>query len=411
MTSHVRFPRVLITAVVATSLALVGCSRNGDNEAGGDPGITDDSVAIAISNPLSGPAAGPGRCVADGVVAYFEARNAEGGIEFGDGKTRTVTVDSLDDAYNPQQAKANYDASHNEVFVMGLGLGTPTNRAWRDAAIEDGVPQVLTQTGDPLFSDTEESPWQLDAFPTYVSEGRAFGELLASHDQEYDIAVLVQNDDYGLDYLTGLQEAVAESTNLTIVKELTYEATDDSIEAQITELAQTGADVMFNAVAQPPLTISGLLKAQDLGWEPIWFLPSNTSSVEAILKPGNATAFPAIYTASYQKSPEDPAYANDEDVVEFLDALAQYTDQPDIPEFPHCMWGYMTAAILEEAFRGTTEPTRENFMTALRSISGFEPPLALPGTTVDTTIENAPAISEVILEEFDGEAYVPVTSP
>src|SRR5690625_155654 len=210
MTSHVRFPRVLITAVVATSLALVGCSRNGDNEAGGDPGITDDSVAIAISNPLSGPAAGPGRCVADGVVAYFEARNAEGGIEFGDGKTRTVTVDSLDDAYNPQQAKANYDASHNEVFVMGLGLGTPTNRAWRDAAIEDGVPQVLTQTGDPLFSDTEESPWQLDAFPTYVSEGRAFGELLASHDQEYDIAVLVQNDDYGLDYLTGLQEAVAE---------------------------------------------------------------------------------------------------------------------------------------------------------------------------------------------------------
>ena len=31
------------------------------------------------------------------------------------------------------------------VFAAGVGLGTPTNRAWREAAIDEGVPApVLT---------------------------------------------------------------------------------------------------------------------------------------------------------------------------------------------------------------------------------------------------------------------------
>ena len=54
------------------------------------PGITDTTLTLGITTPLSGATAGPGTCTVAGVKAYFGAKNAEGGIKFGDGKTRNV---------------------------------------------------------------------------------------------------------------------------------------------------------------------------------------------------------------------------------------------------------------------------------------------------------------------------------
>ncbi|WP_324278215.1 ABC transporter substrate-binding protein [Blastococcus brunescens] len=227
---------------------------------------------------MSGATAGPGTCTVAGVQAYFGMKNAEGGVEFGDGQTRTVEIEALDDTYDPQQAAANYDQLKDDVFAMTAGLGTPTNRAWRDAAIADEVPQVLIMTGDPLFSDTEQSPWQLGFVPIYQNEGEAFGELLAASGEEHKVAILSQNDDYGEGYVEGFKSAVEGADNIEIVEELTYEATDTSVDAQITELANSGADVFFNAMSVTPLVISALQKAQQLNWLPSWFLPSNTSS-------------------------------------------------------------------------------------------------------------------------------------
>ena len=399
----------------ALALTLAGCARGGDG-GGGDtsggaeasPGITDTSISLGITTPLSGPTAGPGTCTVAGVTAYFGAKNADGGIEFGDGKTRTVDIQALDDAYDPQKAKANYDQLKDSVFAMTAGLGTPTNRAYLEAAVADEVPQVLVMTGDPIFSDTAESPWQLGFVPIYQNEGQAFGELLAASTDEHKVAVLYQNDDYGEGYLEGFKTAVEGSDNIEIVKELTYEATDTAVDAQMTELAASGADVFVNAMSITPLVISALQKAQQLNWKPSWFLPSNTSSPTAILQPGGADAFPGIYSVSFAKAPQSPAFAEDEDVVDYLAALKEYGDYPDMPAFPHCQWSWMVGATLEQAFGEMTEPTRENFMEALRSITDFQAPLMLEGTAVDTTVEGQPAVSSVVVQKYNGTGYATV---
>jgi len=398
-----------IAVVSALALALTGCGRG---DAGGDaaagaasPGITDTTLTLGMTTPLSGSTAGPGTCTVAGVTAYFGMKNAEGGIQFGDGKTRTVEIDALDDAYDPQKAKANYDQLKNEVFAMTAGLGTPTNRAWRDAAIADEVPQVLIMTGDPLFSDTDQSPWQLGFVPKYQNEGQAFGELLASSGEAHKVAILSQNDDYGEGYVEGFKSAVEGAANIEIVDELTYEATDTSVDAQITELSASGADVLFNAMSVVPLVVSSLQKAQQLNWKPSWFLPSNTSSPAGVLEPGGGAAFPGIYSVSFAKAPASPASASDEDVQTYLQALKEYGDYPDSPAFPHCQWSWMVGATLEQAFTAMTEPTREAFMTALRGISGFEAPLMLPGTSVDTTQAGQPAVSTVVVQKYNGTGY------
>ncbi|QPE05139.1 ABC transporter substrate-binding protein [Microbacterium schleiferi] len=406
-----------VTSVVAgigiVALLAAGCSRGGDSGGGestdgavaNSPGITDTTLTLGVSTPLSGATAGPGTCTVAGLAAYMGARNAEGGIEFGDGKTRTIEVKSYDDAYDPQKALANFQQMvADDVFAATSGLGTPTNRAWREAAIDEEFPQVLIMTGDPLFSDPEESPWQLGFVPVYQNEGAAFGELLAESG-DHKVAILYQNDDYGQGYVEGFKEAVAGASNIEIVSELSYEATDASVDAQITELAASGADVFFNAMSITPLVISSLQKAQELGWLPSWFLPSNTSSPTAILQPGNAAAFPGVYSVSFSKAPASPAFAEDEDVVTFLSDLKEYGDYPDPPAFPHCMWSYMIGATLEQVFQNMTEPTRDDFMLHLREVTDFEAPLMLPGTAVNTTVPGEPAVSSVIVQKYNGTGY------
>jgi ABC-type branched-subunit amino acid transport system substrate-binding protein len=400
----------VVAGASALALMLAGCGgRGGDSGGSGaaasSPGITDTALTLGITTPLSGATAGPGTCTVAGVKAYFGAKNAAGGVKFGDGKTRTVDIKALDDTYDPQKAKANFDQLKNDVFAMTAGLGTPTNRAWRQAAIADEVPQVLIMTGDPIFSDTKESPWQLGFVPKYQNEGEAFGKVLASSSDQHKVAILSQNDDYGKGYVEGFKSAIKGADNIQVVKELTYEATDTSVDAQITELAASDADVFFNAMSVTPLTISALQKAQQVGWKPSWFLPSNTSSPGAILTPGGAAAYPGIYSVSFSKAPASPAFAQDPDVVEYLAALKQYGDYPDPPAFPHCQWSWMVGATLDQAFQKMKEPTRDSFMEALRSIKDFEAPLMLPGTSVNTSKDGQPAVSTVVVQKFNGKGY------
>jgi branched-chain amino acid transport system substrate-binding protein len=397
-------------ALVSVATVLAGCGRGDGGVSEASPGITDETVTIGINTPLTGATAGPGNCTADGAIAYFGVKNAEGGIEFGDGKTRTVEIKAYDDAYDPQKALANFQQMVSDgVFAAGVGLGTPTNRAWREAAIDEGVPQVLVMTGDPIFSDRAESPEQLGLVPIYQQEGGAFGELLASSGEDHKVAILSQNDDYGNGYVEGFTEAIEGADNIEVVKALTYEATDTSVDAQLTELAASGADVFFNAMSITPLVISSLKKTEELGWTPSWFLPSNTSSPGGILQQPdvNAAAFPGIYTVAFSQSAASPTFAENEEGQAFLDAIAEYTNQEGVPAFPHCVWSWIAAATLEQAFAKMEEPTRESFKEALFSIEDYSAPFMLEGSTINTTEDGKPAVSAVQVQKYNGKGYAP----
>lgn len=409
----------LAAAIGIAAVALAGCSRGGDSGGSTDdgttasPGITDDSLLFGISTPLTGATAGPGNCTADGALAYFGMRNAEGGIEFGDGKTRTIEIKTYDDEYNPEKAAANFQQMvADDVFAAGIGLGTPTNRAWREAAIEEGMPQVLIMTGDPIFSMREESPVQLGLVPTYPQEGAAFGEALVASGEEYTVAALYQNDDYGKGYWQGFQDAVEGADNITIVKELSYEPgpagnTPNYLEPQITELAATNADVLFHAVSVVPRAIEDLTKADAIGWNPVIFLPSNTASPGGVLTPAgvDAETYPGVYAAGFAQAAAAPPFAETESGQVYFDAIAEYAQGPDQDgkAFPHCMWSWIGAQILEEAFTNMTEPTRESFYDALTSIDNLD--LEFAFGPINTTTDGLPAIQTVVLQKFNGAGY------
>lgn len=151
--------------------------------------------------------------------------------------------------------------------------------------------------------------------------------------------------------------------------------------------------------------ISSLQKVQGLGWLPSWFLPSNTSSPGAILEPGGAAVFPGVYTVAFAQSASAPTFAESEEGATFLSDLAEYANYPDVPAFPHCVWAYQIGGTLEQVFAKMTEPTRDDFMAQLRSISGYTAPLMLEGASVDTTVDGDPAVSGVTVQKYNGKGY------
>lgn len=403
-----------LTGAVATvgvaALLVAGCTRGetGGGEGEASPGITDETLSLGISSPLSGPTAGPGSCSAAGLYAYLEAGNADGGFEFGDGKTRTVELTYLDDVYDPAKAVSNFRQMVDQgIFAYVGALGTPTNAAIMPIANEEEIPQVLLITGATMFSaDQQANPWTLGLLPTYYDEGFAFGELLASAGRPVTAAILAQNDDYGEDYVAGFEAAI-EGSDVEVVGHATYEPTDPTLDSQVTELAATGAEALLSAVSVTPLQVGVLTKAQSLGWLPSIYLPSNTSTPATIIEPGSGDAYPGLYSVTLQKTPMSPAFAEDDDVIAYNAAMEEYGSQITTTYTPHCPWSYAEGAILAEAFKGMEEPTRASFMESLKSIQGFEAPMLLDGITVDTTKDDQPAISGLQLIVWNGEGYEP----
>lgn len=412
-----RLGGVIAVASVA-ALLVTGCTRDTGGGGGGgtdgaesSPGITDDTLSLGISSPLSGPTAGPGSCSVAGLYSYLEAGNAEGGFEFGDGKTRTVELTYLDDVYDPARAVSNFrQLVNDDMFAYVGALGTPTNAAILPVATDQEIPQVLLITGASTFSEDQETyPWTIGLLPTYFDEGRVFGELLAAAGEPITVATLAQNDDYGEGYIAGFEAAI-EGSEVEVVGSATYEPSDTTLDGQVTELAATGADALLSAVSVTPLQVGVLNRAQSIGWLPRIFLPSNTATPSTIIEPGSGDAYPALYTTSLTKTPVSPAFAEDEDVIAYNEAFEEFGSTITTTYTPHCAWSWAEGAILEEAFRTMEEPTRASFMEALKSISGFEAPLLLDGITVDTTQDDQPAITGLQLVVWNGEGYEPAES-
>ena len=55
------------------------------------------------------------------------------------------------------------------------------------------------------------------------------------------LGIFSQNDDAGRDYVRGLKDALGDKASTLIVKELTYETTDSTIDSQIVTLKAAGA--------------------------------------------------------------------------------------------------------------------------------------------------------------------------
>ena len=119
---------------------------------------------------------------------------------------------------------------------------------------------------------------------SYETEGKIYGKYILQQVKDAKVAVLYQNDDLGRDYFKGLQEGLGDQAQSMIVKSISYEITDPTLDAQIIALRASGANVLLNA-SSPKFAALAIRKTFDIDWHPTHFLVVTGSSIPTALAP------------------------------------------------------------------------------------------------------------------------------
>ena len=113
----------------------------------------------------------------------------------------------------------------------------------------------------------------------------------------------MQNDDYGKDYFNGFKQGLGKEAD-KIVKLATYEVADPTVDLQIIQLKDTGANVFFN-ITTPKFAAQAIKKMAELGWKPAHYINNVSSSAGTVMKPAGYENSQGIITAYYLKDPTD----------------------------------------------------------------------------------------------------------
>ena len=368
------------------------------------PGITDKEILLGQTEPYSGPASSYAP-VAFSQLAYFEKINEMGGIN-----GRKIRVISLDDGYSPPRTveQTRRLVEQDNVAAIFLQLGTPTATAARKYLNAKKVPQIFIASGATQFGDHVNYPWSLGWQPSYQIEGRIYAKYVLANQPDAKIAVLYQNDDSGKDYLKGFRDGLGDQAN-RIALAVSYEVTDATIDSQIVQMRDSGANTMF-ASCVPKFQAMALRKTYDLGWKPLYLMSNVGSSVTSGINPAGPEKAIGHLTAAYMKDPTDPNWAEDPGYKDWLAFMKKYQPQGDISDINN-VFGYSAAQTLVPVLQQCGEDlSRENIMKQAANLDLLLP-MFHQGIRFKTTATDYYGIKKLRMQRFDGKGWRPFGEP
>jgi branched-chain amino acid transport system substrate-binding protein len=202
-----------------------------------------------------------------------------------------------------------------------------------------------------------------------------------------------------------LRSGLGDKANAMIVKEVTYEPADPTVDSQIVELKNSGADVFYDITIQK-FSAMAIRKAHDIGWQQTHLLNSVSVSIAGALKPAGLEKSKDIVSLSYIKDPTDPQWKADKGMQEFQAFMKQWGPNLN-PEDILNSYGYSAAQTLVHVLKQCGDNlTREHIMQQAASIKDLELPLLLPGIKVNTSPTDFFPIEQMQLMRFDGTVWV-----
>lgn len=348
-----------------------------------DPGASDTEIKIGGVYPFSGPVAAYGT-IGKAVEAYFKMVNEQGGIN-----GRKITFITKDDQYSPDKTvqAVRELVEQEKVLLIFNTLGTPSNTAIWDYLNQQKIPHLFVATGASKWgADPKSRPWTIGWQPDYQSESAIYVEWLAKEKPNAKVAILYQNDDYGKDYVEGFKKALGAKASQVIVKEATYATTDASVNAQVAQLKESGADTFF-VVATPKFATQALVAATQVGWKPTILLNSVSQSIPSVLDPAaqQGADLSNIISTFYIKDPGDPQWANDPAIKAYKDFMAKYYPSGNVNDGFN-VYGYAVAQTLVEVLKKSgNNLTRENIMKQATSLKDLRIDVLLPGILINTS--------------------------
>jgi branched-chain amino acid transport system substrate-binding protein len=364
-----------------------------------DPGATDKVIKIGNTNPYSGPASSYGT-IGKAIGAYWKMVNDKGGVN-----GRMIEWISYDDGYSPPKTveMVRKLVEQDQVLLVFQTLGTPPNTAIQKYLNTKKVPQSFVATGATKWNDPRNFPWTIGWQPNYQTEGRIYAEHILKNNPKAKIGVLYQNDDYGKDYLKGFRDGLGDKTNM-IVKEVSYEVTDPTVDSQIVQLQASGADTFFN-ITIPKFAAQAIRKAYDTGWKPTHYLNNVSASIGSVLTPAGLDKSVGLISTQYFKDAVDEQWKDDPAIKEFQAFMKKYYPEGNVLD-PFNHYAYLVSSTLQQVLKQSGDNlTRANVMKQAASLKGYRPEGLLPGIRINTDTGDFAPIESEQLTRFDGKVF------
>jgi branched-chain amino acid transport system substrate-binding protein len=353
----------------------------------------DNEIRIGNTMPYSGPASAYGT-IGKVISAYFDKINAEGGIN-----GRKINFISYDDAYNPAKTVelTRKLVEEDRVLLVFASLGTAPSAAVQPYLNSKKVPQLFIASGASMWDQPHEFPWTMGFQPSYQTEAHIYAQYLLENHPHGKIAVLYQDDGFGKDYLKGLKDGLG--GKIPIVAEAPYKVTDPTIDAQLTKLKASGADIFFD-VTTPKFAVMAIRRTAELGWKPVHIIPTVSESVSAVMQPAGPQNSEGLLSAGYSFEGDDPAAASDPVYRDFAAFMERYVPSASKAN-SLSVFGYVIAkAMVEVLARCGDDLSRENVMKQAASLKGLQIPMLIPGIVVNTSASDYAPLEQMQMMRF-----------
>lgn len=368
------------------------------------PGVTDTEVKIGQTMPYSGPASSFA-AIGKSMAAYFEKVNDGGGV-----RGRKVKLISLDDAYSPPKAveQTRRLVENDEVFAIVGTFGSPSNFATQKYLNTKKVPSLFLGTGANRVSEPETYPWSMGWQPNNHAKGVIYAKYILKERPNAKVAILYQNDDFGKDNAKGFRDGLGAKAASMIVKEMSYELSEPTIDSQILILKASGADVFLD-LSTPKFAAQAIKKMAEVKWDALHLLSDAAGSLASVLIPAGLENSKGVITLAFRKDPNDPAWKDDEGMKDYFAFMKRY--MPDAnPAETYNIFGYATAQTFVHVLEQCGDDlTRENLMKQAASIRDLKLSIMLPGVLLNTTSTRFTPMSQEQIMQFDGSKWVPVS--
>ncbi len=226
------------------------------------PGVTDTEILLGTHFALSQSPAAAYAPITDGMRAYFEYINSQGGV-YG----RKIKFLVGDDHYNPADTVevVRKLVEQDDVFAMVSGLGERTHAAVWKYLEEQGVPDLFVSGGLVKWTDPVVKT-RFQGNPDYDTEGRMLGKYIAENYNGKKLGLLLENDEFGEDGKAGILKGL-EGSDVQIVAEETYEPTQWDVTAQAQRLKSANPDVVAVYAIPPPAASMVKVAREVLNWD------------------------------------------------------------------------------------------------------------------------------------------------
>jgi ABC-type branched-subunit amino acid transport system substrate-binding protein len=338
-----------LCSLIASALIVTTCSFG----AVADDGVGTDKILFGQIAALSGPAQALGQGMREGLLAAFDEANRAGGIG-----GRKLALKSVDDGYEPEKTieATKKIITEDKIFALVGSVGTPTSKAGQPIASAAKIPFIGPFTGAEFLRDPY-NRYVINIRSSYFQETEAWIEHLTKDLGITKIAILYQDDAFGLAGLEGVNRAMAKR-HMALVASGSFRRNTEAVKSALLDIMKAAPEAVVTVAPYKP--VSKFIKlAHQVNLNTLFVAISFVGS-DALAKE-LAGEGAGVIVSQVVPFPRDSSLP----VVAAYQAALLALDKGAKPNFVS-LEGYLVGRLVVETLKRLPgEPTREGFLDAI----------------------------------------------